>query len=326
VTAALKAPTTINQTVPLKTKPAAGKAIIFLQCELAACADIGSGVSAGAKAIGWQYSQINWKSTDPTTLITAMGQAINAHPYAVSFSGIPEAVWQGEISKFQQAGVKLIPVVTGPLSSTSSTVPTTIGDFTQSGQQLADWFTADSGAKGGALLVDTPAFPILTETVKGASQEISSACPSCTTSSFNGTLAQVTGGSFGSSIVTALQKDPSLKYIIDSDDTFISSLPSALKAAGLGGVKIAGGQPQPSDLSAIQSGSESAASLINNPLLGWMVIDTLARLSQGMTVPPGDSGAPAQLLTKANVTSTNLNSYAVPSNYQAQFKKLWKVG
>jgi ribose transport system substrate-binding protein len=324
--AALKTPTTINQTVPLNAKPASGTKVIFLQCELAACADIASGVQAGAKAIGWSYSAINWKSTDPTTLITAMNQALNSHPYAVSFSGIPQAVWASEISKYQSAGVKLIPVVTGPLTSVTSTVPVEIGDFTESGQQLGNWFIADSGGKGHALLVDTPAFPILTETVKGASQAITSGCPACKTTTLNGTLAQVTAGSFGTAIVTAVRNDPSIKYIIDSDYTFISSLPSALKAAGLTDVKIAGGQPQPSDLAAIQSGGEAAAGLINNPLLGWMVIDSLARVSEKMSVPSGDGGSPAQLLTKANVTSTTLNSYAVPPNYQAQFMKLWKVG
>jgi len=102
-------------------------------------------------------------------------------------------------------------------------------------------------------------------------------------------------------------------------------LSSALKAAGITGVKIAGGQPEPTDLSAVQSGGESAAVLDNNVMRGWIVIDTLARTAEGMTVPPNDGGQPAQILTKSNVNSTDINTYAVPANYQQLYMKLWKI-
>ena len=325
VTAAMASPTKINQTVPLNSKPASGKTIVFIQCELAACADIESGVAAGAAAAGWNFKQLTFKTSDPTSLVTAMKQALQYKPYAVSFSGEAEPVWASEVSAYQAAGVKIVPVVIGP-ATTSSTVPVNIGDFTNGGVSLGNWFVQDSAANGHALLVDVPTFPVLTEYITGMKQAISANCPNCKTTSLDGTLAQIGGGTFISSIVTALKKDTSIKYVLVSDLIFVNGLTSALKAAGLNGIKVAGGQPEPSDLQNIKAGSEAAAALISNPILGWMVIDSLARLSEGMSVPAGDGGAPQQLLTKANVTSTDLAAYVLPTDYPSQFKTLWKVG
>lgn len=325
VAAALRTPTRINQTVPLAAAPARGKTLVFIQCELAACADIGSGVQAGAKAVGWSYKQLSFTSSNPSSLVTAMQQALQYHPFAVSFSGIPEALWASEVPAYQRAGVLLLPVVTGPLT-TSATVPVNIGDFTAGGEALGNWFVADSAGKGKALIVNLPAFPVLTEYATGMRQAISANCPACSTTSFDGTLAEITSGQFVPSIVTALKKDPSITYVLVSDDIFISSLPSALKAAGLNGIKVAGGQPEPSDLANIRNGSESAAVLVSNQILGWMVVDSAARLSEGMTVPSGDGGAPLQLLTAANVGSPDLAAHVAPADYPQQFSALWKVG
>lgn len=318
-------PAKIDQTVALKSRPETGKTIVFIQCELAACADIGSGVKAGAEALGWNFKELNFKTSDPTTLISAMKQALQYKPYAVSFSGEAAPVWASEVPAYKSAGVYIVPVVIGPMT-TSPTVPVNIGDFTAGGVTLGNWFIGDSGGSGHALLVNVPTFPVLTEYVDGMKQAIGQNCPGCKTSSFDGTLSQIGSGQFVPAIVAKVKQDPSIGYVLCSDDIFISGLSSALKAAGLSKVKIAGGQPEPSDLQAIQAGSESAAALISNPILGWMVDDSLARLSEGMTVSEGDGGAPQQLLVKDNVTSTDLNTYVTPTDYPAQFKTLWQVG
>ena len=67
------------------------------------------------------------------------------------------------------------------------------------------------------------------------------------------------------------------------------------------------------------------AAIQNNVLLGWMVVDSVARASEGMSVPAGDGGAPSQLLVQSNITSTSLLGYALPANYQQEFKTLWKL-
>jgi ribose transport system substrate-binding protein len=325
VTKAMVAPTKILQTVPLKSKPPA-KTIVFLQCELSSCGAIGSGVQAGAKALGWTFKSIPFKTTDATTLISAMKQALQYHPYAVTFSGTPEAIWSSEIPAYRAAGAKIIPIVIGPLSSVSATVPVEIGDFTSSGTALGDWFIADSGGKGDALVFNIPAFPVLTQVADGIQNAIKSGCPGCQMSSLQGTLPEVGAGQIPSVIVTALKKNPNIKYLLTSNLLLVSGVVSALKTAGLSDVKVAGDQPESSDLQGIQGGTEYAATISGNPILGWMAVDSAARLAEGMIVPPGDSGTPLHLLTKQNLSSTNLNAYILPSDYAAQFEALWHLG
>jgi ribose transport system substrate-binding protein len=173
--------------------------------------------------------------------------------------------------------------------------------------------------------VNVPALPVLTESLTGMNEVLDAQCPGCKTTTLNATLAQIGGNTLVSAIVSELRENPSIKYVISSYLPFTTGLPAALKAAGLTGITYAGAQPDPSDLQAIQNGTEAMAAIQNNVLLGWMAVDSIARAAEGMTVLPGDGGAPSQLLVKNNIQSTNLLDYALPPNYQQEFKTLWKL-
>lgn len=323
---ATKPPESILQTEPLESAPEPGKTVAFIKCELSQCADIASGVKAGTEALGWNYKELTFKSSDPATLITSMKQALQFKPTAVSFSGIPQEVWKGVIPSYEQAGVKIVPIVTGPLAEPSETVPVTVGDFTSMGEALGHYVIAKSGGSATALMVDLPAFPILTGYVKGAAKVLDEACPDCEYSSFDGTLAQVTSGQFVNGIVTALKKVPDADFVISSDLLFHPTLPAAMKAAQIDGITVVGGQPEPSDLKAIKDGNGGAAALYNNVVTGWVAADAIARVEQGMELTQEDVKVPGQLLVQDNIESTELDDYATPEGFEEQFKELWKVG
>ena len=316
-------PTALYQT-PLKSKPTP-HTIVFMNNQTPQSANLLEGVQDGAKLAGWTFKSVNFDDSNPATLVTGMQQALQYKPFAVVVSSFPESLWKSEIPAYQKAGVKIIALVIGP-QATSATVPVNIGDFTDGGKVLADWFVSDSGAKGQALMVDLPSYPILTESKTGALAEISRLCPACKVSEFEGTLAEVSSSSLVPNIVTALRKDPSIHYVLDTDLAFIEGLAEQLKAAGITGVKIAGTQPLPQDLAAVKAGTQSSAVVISNLLLGWLCTDSALRLSEGMKVPPGDNGVPSVLLTSSNTKTTNLAEYGVPAGFAQQFAKLWKVG
>jgi ribose transport system substrate-binding protein len=315
-------PTKVLQTTPLKTKPPAGKTIVFIQDDISQSVVIAQGEEAAAKAAGWKVKLLNWLSANPTTLVTAMQQALQYHPVAVSFAGAPQAVWGSEISAYQSAGVAIIPTVVGPQAITGP-VKANIGDFTSSGVGLGNWFISDSKGKGDALLVDLPVYPILTEVITGVKQAIAANCPDCKTTAFNGTLAEIGSSTFVSSVVSDLRKNPSIKYVLSSDLLFLSGLSSQLTAAGLTGVKIAGAQPEPADFSAVKAGTESAIVVNSNTLVGWVAADATFRYAEGMPIPSGDGGEPYQLLVKSNV---GVGSTTEPSDYQRQLSQLWHIG
>lgn len=323
-TAAEATPAHIFQTTPLTSKPAK-HLLIYINPGVSGGVEIGQGEQAAAAALGWSYKTLSYSNENPTTLVTAMNQALQFKPVAVSFSGAPESVWANEVSAYQRAGVYILPTAAGPGVTVNKTVPANIGDFTDAGKSMGSWFISSSAGKGNGLEVNVPALPVLTESLTGMNEVLTAKCPGCKTTTLDATLTQIGANSLVSAIVSKLRENPSIKYVISSYLPFTAGLPAALKAAGLTGITYAGAQPDPSDLQAIQSGDEAMAAIQNNVLLGWMAVDSIARAAEGMTVPPGDGGAPSQLLVKSNINSTNLLAYALPPSYQQEFKKLWQV-
>ena len=321
--AALITPAKVSNTTPLTSKPKK-QTIVWLMCENQACKDQGAGLQAAANVLGWNFKEVNYLSADSSTLISAMRTALQYHPLAVALSGIPESQWVVEEKAYAAAGVKIIPTVT--TATISSTVPVEIGNFNPGGRVMGDYFVANSNGNGGALIVNLPAFPVLTQYANGVQSQVAANCPKCQTSVFNGTFTQLVNGQFVPGIVTALKMHPTYKYVIVAADLLTPTLPSALKTAGLGYVKILGGQPDPSDIVNIQTGTEVAATNLNNILIGWEIADSMTRVSEHMKIPAGDGGVPFQLLTKANLTKgSNINKYAVPVGFIGQYKALWHI-
>ena len=105
-------------------------------------------------------------------------------------------------------------------------------------------------------------------------------------------------------------------------DTAPSDVPSALKAAGIKGVKIAGGAADINNTQALVSGTEAAWTLEPNDQFGWVAVDIAAHKALGMAIEKDKIGRLQQLATPANAgTPTNFLTY--PKDYRDQFKKLW---
>ena len=319
-------PTTIPQKTPLAHPVKKGQTFVDLECENTQCHDIATGVQAAGAAIGWNVKLINYNDTQPNTLIAAFHQALQYHPVAVSLAGTSPSLWAGVLPEYKQAGVPIIPASVGPVTVADPIAATVDGQgaYTGPAKVIADWFIAQSNASGHVLLVDIPSFPVLQETATMVAAEIAAKCPKCQVSRFDATIAQVDSNGVVSAIVSQLQREPSIKYVISTDGVFISGLASAAKAAGITGLQIGstiGGIVNEQD---ILAGSESATLPWPGVVEGWVIIDAAARVSEGMTVPDGDNDNPVQLLVKGNFT-TPQESLLEPTDYPAQYKKLWLV-
>ena len=323
----MKEPTTIPVTEPLKTKPETGKLFAWMQCDVSQCKDIGDGLKAATEAIGWTYKAFTYQSADPATLMAAMRQALNDKPAAVGVTGLPPAVWQPVLAEYKAAG---IPIVLGHIG----TVPyddTIIGqtnsspDVAQVGKMLANWVVADSDGKANALLQSVNDFPILKVMSDSFKANMAELCPDCKVTEINNTIAQL-GTGVVPAIVSALQKDPSIKYVVTVNGPFVTGLTSALGAAGLSDIKIAGESGDTTNLSNIKAGKEAAFTALAAKYGAWSMVDMVLRHEQGIKFDPdGGGGLPKQLLTK-DVEFEISNSFEKPSDYPEQFKKLWLVG
>jgi ribose transport system substrate-binding protein len=320
----LQPPTTIPQTTPLDSKPPTGKTFVWLKCDVNQCADLADGFKAATQALGWNYKELNYKSADPATLVTAMKQALTFKPVAVGLSGLPRAVWESEVPEYKAAGVKIVTGYLGPTQYDDTVIGQVGGskDVQQYGQMIGNWVVADSDGKANILLEEVNDFPILKDFVTGFKDVVNQNCPDCKITELNNTISQL-GVQVVPTIMAALQKDPSINYVATVNGPFITGLPAALAAAGKSNVKICGESGDVSNLTDVKAGKESAFTGLALHHAAWLMIDMLLRDMEGMTYDKeGDGGAPKQLLTK-DVDFKIQNSFDVPADYADQFKKLW---
>ena len=323
----LNAPTKIGVTTPLTSAPAKGKLIVFMQCELPQCHQAAVGIQAATAAVGWNLKIISYTNANPPSLISGMQQALSYKPAAVALTGIGESVWQSVIPAYQKAGVAIIPMNLGPVTITK-TVPVEIGsptDWANTGNIMGSWFVADSGGKGNAVFVDVPSLPVLQEYTNAAESTIKQECAQCTVTTLNVSLDQLDNNQLMPAVVSAVQRDPSANYVLTADGAFVAGLATNLAPIGRSGIKIAGGDPSLQNEQELLSGKAMAWTGQAYAYTGWEVVDSVARIQEGMPVPASDGGWPLMLLTKSNVgtPSDDLNR---PDGYEQQFEALWHVG
>lgn len=321
-----KPPTAITQTTPLKAKPATGKTFVFLKCsDVNQCADEAEGYKEATKIVGWNYKELSYLSSDPATLVNALKQALNYNPVAVSFSGLPRAVWESVVPLYRQKHVKIVTMYLGPTQYDDVVIGQVGGpkDVNQYGRMIGDWVISDSNGQANVLLQEVNDFPILKDYVTGFKAELSEKCPGCKITELNNTIAQVGGGQIVPSVVAALRKDRNIKYVSTVNGPFITGLTSALAAAGLSNIKICGESGDVGNLTAVKAGKESAYTGLALHQASFSAFDMVLRDLEGSPYDKeGNGGSPKQLLTK-NSDFKVQNSYDVPADYADQFAKLW---
>jgi ribose transport system substrate-binding protein len=321
-------PTQISITEPLTSPPPAGKKLYYMQCEQPQCQEVGLGVKAAATLAGWTFKAIPFVSTNPATLANGLNQALQEGASFVSIIAEPYALWSSVIPKFQAAGVPIISIAVGP-APIGSTLIANIDDpgfSALNGKILADWFISDSNAQGHALLANVPDYPYLGLIGDSFASNVASGCSACKVTTLNIGIPDVASGAINSEIVSALQKDPSIKYVMVADAAFAQALPGALAAARLNGkIKIAGCCGAAAEESGLASGQFAAMTGIGGLYAGYLTVDAALRHAEGLPIPPNEAQSSIGLLTKnSNVQPSN--SYDVPSDYAQQFKALWKLG
>jgi ribose transport system substrate-binding protein len=326
---AQKAPTSIGVSEPLKYPAPSGKTFVFLQCDLQSCAQFAQGIAAAAKSVKWNFKVIDYTSTDPSTLISGFKQALQYHPVAVALSGVPEAVWASAVEpEYKAAGVPIIGISIGMVNPSDPTIlgqVSSLTDFQDYGTMIANWFIADSDGNGKALVVDVPSYDVFQTFTQQFVSSVKANCADCSTQTLTGSVQEVANGALVPAVVSAVQSDKSIKYVISCDGEFTLGLATALKSAGISDVKIAGAAPGIANEQNLLNGTESAWAGQNYSYNGWQAIDVALRHLEKMDIPANDGGSPQMLLTKTTV-GTPSNEMPVPVGYQTQFEKLWGIG
>jgi ribose transport system substrate-binding protein len=323
----LTPPTKIPLTEPLTSQAPSGKMIVFLTCELAQCKAISSGTQLAAQTAHWNFQSIPYQATQPATLIHAMDQALQYHPSAVALVAAPYALWSSEVPKYKAAGVAIIPSFTGetPIGDTVIANPASSDYAALNGKILANWFIADSAAKGNVLSVSVNDFPYLGDVSTAFNSTVQSNCADCKLTKLNVGIPDVGSGAINGDIVSALRKDPSINYVVPVDAAFAEALPAQLAAAGLSGkVKVAGCCGDTTTEAGLATGQFSAITGVNGFYAGYITMDAAIRHALGVPVPSNEGILPVGLLIKGTSVKP-ADSYQYPLDFIDQFKAIWKI-
>jgi ribose transport system substrate-binding protein len=323
-----KAPTAIPLTTPLKSKPPAGKTIVYLQVNGSAqTAVTAAAVSAACAALGWHYKQIDFDQTSPGSIVAALNQALQYHPLGVILTAADVSSFDSVFPAYKAAGVSIIEN-TGTGTLGDPLLLNISGDdyYATAAQELADWFVNDSHGSGHVLMARIDELPVLKIAADDFQADVKKICPGCSVDSVQVSLAQGLGDQGDPVVASALRRAPQDTYLMETEGGFFDGMTTALSSAGLSSkVKIVSITGSVNDQTNIKDGTEAATTGIALSYQGWMDVDAFARHLEGMTIPVGDGGSPVPLLT-GQTSFTPAMSYDEPAEYAALMKALWHVG
>jgi ribose transport system substrate-binding protein len=323
----LKVPTTIGVKTPLKTAPPKNKLFIYFECDVSQCAVENTSLAKAAALVGWRYKAITYQDANPATLVAAMAQGLQMKPAAVALSGIPEVLWPTEYAAYKAARVPIITGYEGPETTAFPIIgniggPSDVGKF---GTIVANWLIANTNATANVLSVEVSSYPILQVGSNTFASTLAAGCQACKLTALDLTIPEIQSGAINSTIVTALQRDPTIKYVYICDGAFADGLTSALDAAGLSSIQVIGQAADTTQETAIKAGTNVRAFTALALNYGsYLMVDLAARWMEHMKTTSADGGLPAQLLVHGGKFTVS-DSFDQPRNFAAQFKKLWKV-
>lgn len=344
VDAKLRDPQTVGVTEPLPEPPPGDGSIIWLECPVPECVAFGDGVQAGAEALGWDFSRIGFDLT-PESAQAAFEQALRERPDAIMATSIdPSWITQQREAAIDR-GVGFFDCcslyeedpdnATGGFGGVEAPPAGLIegpDHVNFQGAVMADYAIVETEGEVNALTVYIPDFPIGIVAASAFDARLQEICPDTCTSSPLEIAVEDIGTNVPSMIVSELQRDPGINFVMFISGSFAIGLDAALMEAGLQDqVQLVGNNPIPSNFESMLAGDVDQAWLgLSSEVVGWRYVDMAVRHKMGIEIPEVGSGvdetgptawAPDQLLTRDNYQTTD--PFNRPDNHPELFRELW---
>jgi ABC-type sugar transport system substrate-binding protein len=319
-------PTSLGSELPPIGKPVpSGKKIVWVSCGVPNCVIAGEVLKEAAQTLGWT-AQILETNGSASELQNAWTQAIREDPYAIVFAGTERSLIQRYLTEAEQKGI-LVTAATviepdgSPAIGEGIDFNTGSEEAVVNGPVYAAFVTANTDAEGEGVFVSIPGLPVFETTQKETENDLATMCPKCSLGTLEISLEQL-GSNTPTLIVAYLRAHPDVKSVVlAADDILGIGLPAALKAAGLGDVKVTGGGASPNTLAYLESGQQESS--IWTPLAenAYAMVDYLARRAAGVKPIPAKQ-PPAWLLTKGNIPDVQ-GGFPVVAELEALYATAW---
>jgi ribose transport system substrate-binding protein len=324
-----KPPTEIQVTEELPSRPPTGKKVIFLQCELPACARYVPGVKAAAKALGWTAKNQVFKNDNPGA---ALQQAITQRPDYIAITGIPPVALKPQLKAAADAGIPVISCATPDKPAPGGYAAQCGGTLQIDAEYLARWMINDSGGDADMVAVTIPQFPVLNTETDWLKSNFADQCPECSYDQLDVSVQDVGGGAVPQKVVAYLQSHPDVKYVYFTFNDLTRGVPAALRTAGFDKkVKLVGAAGDASIMKEIGS-TQAAWTIAPNVYSAWVMFDAMARLSvdEELSADYADSiyASPTWVVdsaASAKLLEPTAFDWYGPEGFQEQFRALWKA-
>ncbi|MYH71355.1 MAG: sugar ABC transporter substrate-binding protein, partial [Acidimicrobiia bacterium] len=202
-------------------------------------------------------------------------------------------------------------------------------DSQQWGTLIADWVVADSGGNAKVLATYAADFAAGNAQHEGFVGHLEATCPGCEVVGMDFNLAEL-GTELPGRIVSAMQADSEIDYVLAGFGAVFIGVPEALDEAGLlDQAKGIGWYGTAFNQQLIVDGRFQVVSQnVGNPYRGYLLADAAARLLAGQEIEDWSDlfYEPLQFSTADNIDDPTVDCLCAPPDFREQFHALWGVG
>ena len=191
------------------------------------------------------------------------------------------------------------------------------------GQLHANMVMKESDCKANVAIFSLP-FPILKVGTDEFQAVLKAECPDCKVSYSEIQPKDLGSPAATNAIVSKLQSDPSVKYVLTVIGNVAAGLNTALDQANIKDVKIFGAVPDENSIKALQDGTNAWWLTQTSQINGWMELDAVLRAIESGK-PVNTTGNPIGVLTPENVPPDAASVPIFPADYEDLFKQVWQV-
>lgn len=327
----LTPPDAIPLDEPLETCPEEGRTIVVTENPQAVTRKTNDGLEAGAELLGWTVVRepVGTGAEDPQRAFDA---ALDRAPDAVLVSGNPSATFREQLDRADAEGIPVLISDNGePVGVDGTTYTIGLDDFAQTGLwgRANALYAASQGAEH-VLVVNLSLYPILNAWAEGVAETMAEIAPDTEVTTIDPQISDLVAGNVPSLIVSEIQRNPDIDWVLLALGDMTTGLDAALRAASITDVNIGGESASTANVEALRSGTEDAWTGFAAEIHGMYRIDALARIFAGED-PTGIeaySELPTQLLTPDNIGDAPLDDegyYVGVSDHLDRFEENWRA-
>jgi ABC-type sugar transport system substrate-binding protein len=311
---------------PLPKRPPTGLTVGVLDCTIPTCAP---GVSAPAIAkLGWKYVSAPWDiAQGPSAVSQAFTTLLQKKPNFILMQGVfPDSIFAKQFAAAKAAHIPVVQTGSGEFSDAKYLLTCSLCEqnLIFGGKLEGAETLANAGGKTAVAYAVDPTITGAVDLENGAKAYIAANGDGSTFTPVD-TPVSDTPQQDAAILLSAIQRNPDIKYVLTSYSEAISVLPQALQGAGLAGkVKLIETVPDSTDLQFIRQGTEVAAVDEEQTAAAYRAVDGLARQAVGAPIVKFPLGW-HRIITAADLSGNTSDVVPQPPGFAQAFYRAWHV-